>query len=56
MKHILKCSKCETYTMKETCSCGAKTISTIPLRYSPQKFAKYRQKARKEDLEEKGLL
>ncbi len=43
--------------MKETCSvCNEKTITTTPLKYSPQKFAKYRQKARKELLEKKGLL
>ncbi|MBW3018825.1 RNA-protein complex protein Nop10 [Candidatus Woesearchaeota archaeon] len=53
MKHILKCCG---YTMKETCECGKKTATTKPARYSPQKFAKYRQKARKEDLRKRGLL
>jgi len=42
--------------MKEECSCGGKAITTKPPRYSPGKFAEYRQKARQPGLEEKGLL
>lgn len=36
--------------------CGAKTIDPKPMRYSPGKFAEHRQKARKKELKEKGLL
>jgi len=42
--------------MKAVCDCGKETITTKPPRYSPNKFAEYRRKARKEQLEEKGLL
>ena len=56
MKHILKCEKCERFTMKKNCECGNQTASTKPQRYSPQKFAKYRKEARKKSLKEKGLL
>lgn len=56
MKHILKCPECKKYTMREQCECGEKTITTKPARYSQQKFAKYRQEARKEDLKKRGLL
>ena len=56
MKHILKCSKCETFTMEKKCECGGEAITTKPQKYSPQKFAKYRQKAKKEKLIQEGLL
>ena len=50
MKHILKCPKCNKYTMKETCEvCKVNTENSKPPRYSPlDKFAKYRRKAKKE--------
>ncbi len=53
MKHILKCEKCEKYTMKSKCDCGGETKSTKPQRYSPQKNIKYRKIARKQELEKK---
>lgn len=56
MKHILKCENCNKFTMKKICSCGAETKSTKAQKYSPQKFAEYRRKARKTDLENRGLL
>ncbi|MBW2969518.1 RNA-protein complex protein Nop10 [Candidatus Woesearchaeota archaeon] len=56
MKHILKCQKCENFTMNETCRCGEEAITTKPPRYSPDKYAKYRRQARKEELQKKGLL
>lgn len=42
--NILKCMKCNTYTMKETCgACGSKTLSPKPPKYSPiDQYAKYR--------------
>ncbi|MEM3154963.1 MAG: nucleolar RNA-binding Nop10p family protein [Candidatus Woesearchaeota archaeon] len=56
MKHILKCQQCGAYTMKETCACGGSSATTKPPRYSPNKYAKYRREARKEELAKKGLL
>ena len=56
MKHIQKCPKCEKYTMKEKCTCREITLTTKPPRYSPNKYAKYRRQARKEDLIEKKLF
>jgi len=42
--NILKCIKCNTYTMKIICAkCNAKTISPKPPRFSPEdKYGKYR--------------
>jgi rRNA maturation protein Nop10 len=56
MKHILKCEKCNKFTMKKICECGEETKSLKPQRYSPQKFAEYRREARKENLKERGLI
>ncbi len=57
MKHILKCSKCGTYTLKETCSCGGSAVSPKPQKYSPEdKYGEYRRRAKKEILEKQGLL
>lgn len=48
MKHILFCTKCKTYTMKET-HCDVKTISKKPAKYSPEdKYGKYRRIAKKQ--------
>ncbi|MBW2969426.1 RNA-protein complex protein Nop10 [Candidatus Woesearchaeota archaeon] len=53
MKKILKCKKCDKYTIKEICECGEKTISIKPPKYSPKdKYGKYRRKA-KENVETK---
>ncbi|MEM4282615.1 MAG: nucleolar RNA-binding Nop10p family protein [Candidatus Woesearchaeota archaeon] len=57
MKRILKCEACERYTMKEICSCGGKAVITIPPKYVPgDKYADYRRKAKRAQLEAKGLL
>ncbi|MFH0978416.1 MAG: RNA-protein complex protein Nop10 [Candidatus Woesearchaeota archaeon] len=57
MLHILKCQKCGKYTLKEKCSCGGKAVSPRPARFSPDdKYAAYRRKVKKKELEEKGLL
>lgn len=56
MKHILKCENCGNYTMNEKCLCGGKAKTVKPQRYSPGKFAKYRKKAKRKILEERGLL
>lgn len=57
MTHILKCTKCGNYTMKETCSCGGEAVTSRPVRYAVDATtAKYRKMARKEELAKKGLL
>jgi len=52
MKHLMKCSKCEIFTMKETCSkCSLKTESVVPAKFSPEdKMGKYRRMAKKEGI------
>ncbi|MBN2112216.1 RNA-protein complex protein Nop10 [Candidatus Woesearchaeota archaeon] len=57
MKHILKCSECGAYTLKEECGCGGKAAAPKPPKYSPEdKYAEYRRKAKKEQFEKEGLL
>jgi H/ACA ribonucleoprotein complex subunit 3 len=57
MKHILKCGKCGTYTLKEECKCRGKAVTTKPPKFSPEdKYASYRRKAKKSALEKEGLL
>lgn len=57
MKHILKCEKCGSYTMKEQCGCGEKAVSPKPAKYSPEdKYASYRRQAKKKAMQDKGLL
>ena len=56
MKHILKCSACEKYTMKEVC-CDRKTINPKPMKFSPEDaYGKYRREAKKTELNTRGLL
>ncbi|HII71573.1 TPA: RNA-protein complex protein Nop10 [Candidatus Woesearchaeota archaeon] len=56
--HILKCTKCATYTIKEVCpDCGGEAVQPLPAKYSPEDpYGKYRREAKKESLKEKGLL
>ena len=58
MKHILRCEKCSSYTLKETCpKCGAKAFSPKPAKFNPEDpYADYRRKAKKQALTEKGLV
>ncbi len=58
MKLILKCLKCDKYTLKESCSqCQEKTVTVQPAKYNPEdKFGKYRRKVKKEKYQEKGWL
>ena len=58
MKQMLKCPKCETYTMQGRCPVDSeKTINPKPAKYSPDdRMGNYRRKAKREMLEEKGLL
>ncbi|MDP2749666.1 MAG: nucleolar RNA-binding Nop10p family protein [Nanoarchaeota archaeon] len=47
MKHILKCSKCGSYTLKESCNCGSATTNPKPAKFSPEdKYAHLRRKAK----------
>ncbi len=46
---ILYCSNCKKYTLKETCVCGSKTITTRPAKFSPEdKYGAYRRAYKKE--------
>ena len=57
MKHILKCSKCEKYTMKEKCECGGEAVNVKPPKFSIEdKYGSYRRKVKKPELTKKGLL
>ncbi len=49
-REILKCPKCNTYTMKESCpKCNEKTLSPKPARFSLEdKWGKWRRQAKKE--------
>ena len=54
---ILKCGKCHAYTMKETCTCGGKAITSKPPKYSPEdKYGSYRRTAKNEEFSKRGLL
>jgi len=57
MKRIRYCQKCKKYTLEEVCSCGERSVSRAPMKYSPEdRTAKYRRVARKPDLQKRGLL
>jgi len=58
MKHINKCIKCFSYTLKDICQkCGAKTMQPKPPKYSPlDKYGKYRREEKKPEFEKKGLI
>ena len=60
-KEILKCKKCDEYTISLTCpKCNEKVISTKPAKFSPEdKFGYWRRVAKKEvkkDVEDKAFL
>jgi len=58
MKHILKCTNCNNYTMKDICpKCGAKALNPKPPKFSLEdKFGEYRRKAKRAILKKEGLL
>lgn len=57
MKHILKCKKCYSYTLKEKCKCGSEALSPMPAKYSPEdKYGKYRRETKQPTWKEAGLL
>ncbi|MGM5481143.1 MAG: RNA-protein complex protein Nop10 [Nanobdellota archaeon] len=52
---ILKCEKCGSYGLEETCSCGGKRVFSHPPKYSPEdKYAKYRRMAKENEESEKS--
>jgi H/ACA ribonucleoprotein complex subunit 3 len=56
MKHILKCEKCNEYTMMEVHGCGTKTINVKPAKFSPEdQYGDYRRKAKREQWQKQGL-
>lgn len=47
MRHILKCSICNDYTLNEKCKCGSIATTPKPAKFSIEdKYAKYRRKAK----------
>ncbi|MBD3310550.1 RNA-protein complex protein Nop10 [Candidatus Woesearchaeota archaeon] len=58
MKHILRCTGCGQYTMKETCpACKNPAVSPKPPKYSPEdKYGSYRRKAKQQEYKERGLV
>ncbi|HIH15283.1 MAG: H/ACA ribonucleoprotein complex subunit 3 [archaeon GW2011_AR17] len=49
---ILYCSVCKKYTLKEMCSCGQKTTTTKPAKFSvDDKWGKYRREYKREHKE-----
>ena len=46
---ILFCKKCKKYTLKNKCSCGEKTLTTRPAKFSPEdKWGEYRRRYKRE--------
>lgn len=46
MKHILKCGRCQRYTLEKDC-CGAATATPKPAKFSPEDpYGEYRRKAK----------
>ena len=57
MRHILKCSNCNKYTMSEKCSCGNKALNIRPAKFSLEdNYGRYRREAKKEILKKEGLI
>ena len=52
---VLKCTKCNTYTLKELCpKCKTKTITPKPARFSiKDNFSKYRLKIKNDNKNKK---
>ena len=56
MKHIMKCTKCGNYSMKELC-CGIKTVNSGPPKFSPEDvYGEYRRKAKLETYKKQGVI
>ncbi|MFH1770223.1 MAG: nucleolar RNA-binding Nop10p family protein [archaeon] len=47
MSSIIKCEKCGSYGLKQTCECRGKRINPKPPKYSPEdKYGEYRRKTK----------
>jgi H/ACA ribonucleoprotein complex subunit 3 len=57
-KHIHKCLKCKSYTLKIKCiKCNTETVLPKPPKFSlNDKYAPYRRDVKREDLERQGLI
>lgn len=57
MSEILRCPKCNKYTLEETCkSCSSKTLTPKPAKYSPlDQYGKYRRLYKKGLKDEKEI-
>ena len=56
-RHILRCTGCNDYTMKELHDCGSKAVAIKPAKYSVEdKYGKYRRESKKEQLKKEGLV
>ncbi len=57
-KHILYCTKCKKYTLKDVCDkCKGKTTQPKPPRYSPEdKYGNFRRQTKEEEYKAKGYL
>lgn len=57
-RHISVCALCHRYTMADKCpECGAPAVTTQPPKYSPEdKYADYRRRAKRDDIEKAGLI
>jgi H/ACA ribonucleoprotein complex subunit 3 len=57
MKHILKCTACSAYTLKDKCACGGIAGTPKPAKFSPEDpYGEYRRRVKHNSLGEKGLL
>ena len=57
MRPLRRCPTTGTYTMKDVCEHGDKTIQAAPAKFSPEdKYGSYRRKAKEEQYKEKGWL
>jgi H/ACA ribonucleoprotein complex subunit 3 len=56
-EYIFKCDSCKKYTLEEICPyCNKKVHKPLPAKFtSEDKYGSYRRKAKKEELEKKGL-
>jgi H/ACA ribonucleoprotein complex subunit 3 len=49
-KSILRCPKCNSYGLSQSCSCGGKRTYSHPPKFSVEdKYAKYRRQAKEQD-------
>lgn len=58
MLHIQRCVACGQYTLKLQCpACGSESRTTAPPKYrEDDRYGKWRREAKRERLEEGGLL